>query len=440
MIKVFTSGISITDWLTTTFRSLKYRNYRLFFIGQGLSLIGTWMQRIALPWLVYSLTGSVWLLGLVGFISQVPTFLFAPVAGVLTDRWNRYHMLVATQVLAMLQALILTILYFTAVISVWHILVLGSILGIINAFDMPARQSFLIDMVEGRQNLGNAIALNSSMVNSARLIGPAIAGVLIAATNEGVCFLANTVSFVFIIGSLLMMRFKSLRPVQVKTNVFKGLMEGSVYAFGFPPIRAIILMLGLTSLVGMPFTVLMPAYAKEILHGGSHTFGFLMGAMGIGALAAALFLASRTTMIKLGKIIPLSAFIFGLGILGLSLSKVFPLSLIFMLLAGCGMIMGLAGSNTILQTIVDDNKRGRVMSFYTMAIMGITPFGSLLAGQLAKSIGTSYTLTLSGLLSIVGAAVFASKLPALKKQVRPVYEKMKQEEQDAAPKETTIVI
>jgi len=245
---------------------------------------------------------------------------------------------------------------------------------------------------------------------------------------------------VFIIGSLLMMRFKSLRPVQVKTNVFKGLMEGSVYAFGFPPIRAIILMLGLTSLVGMPFTVLMPAYAKEILHGGSHTFGFLMGAMGIGALAAALFLASRTTMIKLGKIIPLSAFIFGLGILGLSLSKVFPLSLIFMLLAGCGMIMGLAGSNTILQTIVDDNKRGRVMSFYTMAIMGITPFGSLLAGQLAKSIGTSYTLTLSGLLSIVGAAVFASKLPALKKQVRPVYEKMKQEEQDAAPKETTIVI
>jgi len=327
MIKVFTSGISITDWLTTTFRSLKYRNYRLFFIGQGLSLIGTWMQRIALPWLVYSLTGSVWLLGLVGFISQVPTFLFAPVAGVLTDRWNRYHMLVATQVLAMLQALILTILYFTSVISVWHILVLGSILGIINAFDMPARQSFLIDMVEGRQNLGNAIALNSSMVNSARLIGPAIAGVLIAATNEGVCFLANTVSFVFIIGSLLMMRFKSLRPVQVKTNVFKGLMEGSVYAFGFPPIRAIILMLGLTSLVGMPFTVLMPAYAKEILHGGSHTFGFLMGAMGIGALAAALFLASRTTMIKLGKIIPLSAFIFGLGILGLSLSKVFPLSL-----------------------------------------------------------------------------------------------------------------
>jgi len=186
MIKVFTSGISITDWLTTTFRSLKYRNYRLFFIGQGLSLIGTWMQRIALPWLVYSLTGSVWLLGLVGFISQVPTFLFAPVAGVLTDRWNRYHMLVATQVLAMLQALILTILYFTSVISVWHILVLGSILGIINAFDMPARQSFLIDMVEGRQNLGNAIALNSSMVNSARLIGPAIAGVLIAATKASV--------------------------------------------------------------------------------------------------------------------------------------------------------------------------------------------------------------------------------------------------------------
>ena len=410
-----------TAGLKIIFRSLQYRNYRLFFGGQGISLIGTWIQRIAMPWLVYRLTGSVFLLGVVGFASQIPAFLLAPFAGVLTDRWNRYYILIATQILAMIQALALAFLFFIGAVEVWHIILLSIFLGFVNAFDMPARQSFVVEMVEKREDLGNAIALNSSMVNSARLLGPSIAGVLIAATGEGICFLINGLSYLFVIVSLLMMKV-TLRKVKTQdTQVLKGLKEGFSYAFGFAPIRSIILLLGLVSLMGMPYAVLMPVFAKEILHGGSHTFGFLMGASGIGALIGALYLASRRSVLGLGKIIPLSAAIFGFGLIAFSLSRFFLLSLALMLLTGLGMIMQMASSNTILQTIVDDDKRGRVMSFYTMAFIGTAPFGSLLAGGLASSIGAPNTLIIGGVSSVLGAILFASKLSDLKKMVRPIY-------------------
>jgi MFS family permease len=403
------------------FRSLQYRNYRLFFGGQSISLIGTWMQRIALPWLVYRLSGSPFLLGVVGFAGQIPAFLLAPFAGVLIDRWNRHHILVATQILAMIQALALAFLFFIGAIEVWHIILLGIFLGVVNAFDMPARQSFVVEMVENREDLGNAIALNSSMVNSARLLGPSIAGALIATTGEGICFLLNGLSYLFVIVSLLMMKVTSRKVKNRDTQVLQGLKEGFSYAFGFTPVRSIILLLGLVSLMGMPYTLLMPIFAKEILHGSSHTFGFLMGASGIGALIGAFYLASRKSVLGLGKIIPLSAAIFGFGLIAFSLSHLFLLSLVLMLITGLGMIMQMASSNTILQTIVDDDKRGRVMSFYTMAFMGTAPFGSLLAGGLASSLGAPNTLIIGGISCVLGAIIFASKLSDLKKMVHPIY-------------------
>jgi MFS family permease len=410
--------------LKVVFRSLRYRNYRLFFGGQSLSLIGTWIQRIALPWLVYRLTGSALLLGVIGFAGQIPSFLLVPFAGVITDRYNRYHILIATQVLAMIQALILALLFFTGVIQVWHIVILGIILGCINAFDMPARQAFVVEMVEKRADLGNAIALNSSMVNGARLIGPSIAGVLIAATGEGICFLLNGLSYIFVIVSLLMMKVAPKKMETQNTRVIQGLKEGFSYAFGFPPIRSIILLLALVSLMGMPYAVLMPVFAKEILHGGSHTFGFLMGASGIGALIGAFYLASRKSVLGLGKVISLSAALFGLGLVLFSLSRSFPLSMILMFVIGTGMMLQMASCNTILQTLVDDDKRGRVMSFYSMAFIGTAPFGSLIAGGLANSIGAPNTLIIGGLLCIIGAAIFATRLPKLKKLVHPIYVKL----------------
>jgi MFS family permease len=403
------------------FRSLGYRNYRLFFFGQSLSLIGTWVQRIALPWLVYSLTGSAFLLGLVGFAGQIPTLLLGPFAGVLVDRWNRYTILIAAQILATIQAFALVVLYFTGVIQIWHIILLGVFLGAINAFDMPARQAFVVEMVTKKKDLGNAIALNSSMVNSARLIGPSVAGILIAATGEGICFLINGLSYLFVIVSLLMMKLPKKETKKKQKRVFHELKEGLSYVFGFAPLRFIILLLGLVSLVGMPYVVLMPVFAKEILHGGSHTFGFLMGSSGIGALTGALYLASRKSVLLLGKIIPLSAFLFGSGLFLFSLSRSFLFSLGIIFISGLGMLMLMASSNTVLQTIVDDDKRGRVMSLYVMAFMGTMPFGSLLAGAVASRIGAPHTLMISSIVVLLGAVVFTSRLSGLKKIVHPIY-------------------
>lgn len=406
------------------FRSLHYRNFRLFFGGQSISLIGTWIQRIAMPWLVYDLTNSVVLLGIVGFAGQIPTFLLASYAGVIVDRRNRYRILIATQVLAMIQALTLAALVFSGSIQVWHIVLLSVVLGLINAFDMPARQSFMVEMVEKKEDLGNAIALNSTMVNGARLLGPSIAGVLISVAGEGACFLINGLSYILVILSLFNMKIVPKERKLKSSKVVTELKEGFKYTFGFKPIRFIILLLALVSLMGMPYSVLMPVYAKEILHGGSHTFGFLMGASGLGALSGALYLASRRNAAGLEKLIPVSASVFGVGLILLSVSRTFWLASVVMILTGAGMMLVMASSNTVIQTIIDDSKRGRVMSFYAMAFMGTAPFGSLIAGTLAKVIGTPMTLTFGGISCIIGAAFYLRKMQVMQEHIRPVYKKL----------------
>jgi MFS family permease len=410
--------------INTIFRSLKYRNYRLFFGGQSISLIGTWMQRIAMPWLVYHMTGSAFLLGVVSFAGQIPTFLLAPFAGVFTDRFNRYRVLLITQIVSLIQALILAILALTGSIQMWHIVTLSIILGCINAFDVPSRHSFVIEMVEKKEDLGNAIALNSMMFNGARLIGPSIAGVILATAGEGICFLINAVSYIFVISSLFMMHVRPRELPKKESHMLKELKEGLSYTFGFAPIKHLILLLGLVSLMGSSYQVLMPVFAKEVLHGGSATYGFLMGAAGLGALLGAIYLASRETLLRLGRIIPAAAGLFGVGLIIMSFMKVFPVTLILIMFVGLGLMLHTASSNTILQIITEDDKRGRVMSFYTMAIMGTAPFGSLLAGFLAKYIGTSETILVGGLTCVAGALIFLKKLPELKSIVRPVYVRM----------------
>jgi MFS family permease len=407
--------------LKLIFRSFRYRNYRLFFAGQSLSLIGTWIQRLAIPWLVYHLTNSAFLLGVVGFAGQIPTFLIAPFAGVLTDRWNKYSILIATQVAAMIQAFILAFLYLFGNIHVWHIVLLNIILGCVNAFDVPARQSFVIEMVEKKEDLGNAIALNSSMVHGARLIGPSVAGVLIALTGEGICFLVNGISYLFVITSLLMMKISPSKTKKKNAYMLKEMKEGISYAFGFPPIKYTLILLAVISLMGMSYTVLMPVFAKEILHGGSHTFGFLMGATGLGALSGAFYLASRKSVIGLCKLIPFASGIFGLGLIAFSFSRSQVLSLGLLVIVGLGMMIQMASSNTILQTVVDDDKRGRVMSLYTMAFIGTAPFGSLLGGSLAKILGTPYTILLGGIVCVLGAVIFAKNLPEIQKNIHPIF-------------------
>jgi len=405
-------------------RALRYRNYRLFFAGQSVSLIGTWMQQIALSWLVYRLTHSAFLLGFVGFAGQIPAFFFAPFAGAFADRWNRHTILILTQSLAMVQAFVLSFLVLTETIMIWHVLVLNICLGIINAFDMPTRQSFLVEMIEDKKDLPNAIALNSSMFNGARLLGPSVAGILIAAVGEGTCFLINGVSYLAVIASLLLMK---LAPKNVKprtTKVWHEVKEGFSYASGFEPIKVILLMAALMSLMGMPYTVLMPIFAKDILHGGPDALGFLMGSAGVGALGGLLYLASKKSVLGLGRLIPLAAIIFGLGLVAFSFSRVFWFSLIVLLVIGLGQMIQMAASNTLLQTIVDDDKRGRIMSFFTTAVMGMTPFGSLFAGALASKIGAPWTIFIGGIACLAGAAFFTKRLPALREKIRPIYIKM----------------
>lgn len=407
--------------LSIIFRSLKYRNYRLFFTGQSISLIGTWMQRIALPWVVYDMTGSAFLLGVVGFAGQVPTFLLSPVAGVLTDRWNRYRVMVVTQVVSMAQAAALAALSFGGVLQVGHVVVLSIIFGCINAFDVPARHSFVTEMVENPDDLGNAIALNSMMFNGARLIGPSVAGVMLATAGEGVCFLLNAVSYIFVIVSLLLMRVKVKEQRSIKKNIMRELKDGLEYTFGFSPIRHIILLLGVISLMGASYQVLMPVFVREILGGESHTFGFLMAAAGSGALIGAFYLASRNTVVMLDRLIPATAALMAAGLIGLSLTRSFAVSVILMTIIGLGAMINTASSNTILQTITDDDKRGRVMSFYSMAIMGTAPFGSLLAGWLAKTVSTQGAILTGGISCLLAAMLFYRRLPELKRSADNIY-------------------
>ena len=424
--------------MSHAWRALRHRNFRLFFGGQTISLIGTWMTRIATAWLVYRLTLSALLLGTVSFAGQIPTFLVAPFAGVWIDRWDRRQVLVWTQTLAMVQSFALAGLTFSGHITIHWILFLSVMQGVINAFDMPGRQSFMVQMVEDRADLSNAIAINSSMVNVARLIGPSLAGMLIAVTSEAWCFLIDGISYIAVIASLLMMHVHVPAIVRKATSTFHEMKEGWSYVSGFLPIRTILMLFAVVSLMGMPFVVLMPVFAATVLHGGPHTLGFLMGAMGVGALASALSLAVRRNVRGLIRMIPVAAGVFGLGLIGFGLSSTFWLSMAMVLVAGAGMMQGMAASNTIIQTLVDEDKRGRVMSYYTMAFMGMAPFGSLLAGTMAHAIpstplwifsktmlaGAQWTVIINGLVVVLGAAWFATRLPALRVVVRPIYQEM----------------
>ena len=410
--------------LSHAWRALRHRNFRLFFGGQSISLIGTWMTRVATSWLVYRLTKSSLLLGMVGFAGQIPTFLLAPLAGVIVDRIDRRKVLVWTQALAMVQSLALAALTLSHRINVTEVLALSAFQGIINAFDMPGRQSFMIRMVEDRADLSNAIAINSSMVNVARLIGPSLAGLLIAATNEGWCFLVDGVSYIAVIASLLMMRIPHEQPQQTGATMMEQLRQGWVYVSGSVPIRSILLLFSILSLMGWPFMVLMPVFAAQVLHGGPHTLGFLMGAVGVGSLISALSLVLRKSVRGLLKMIPLAATVFGVGLISFGLSKNLWLSLPMMLVTGFGMMQGLTSSNTILQTLVDEEMRGRVMSYYTMAFVGMAPFGSLLAGALAHAIGAPRTVIVSGVACILGSLWFWTRMTPIRNEMRPIYQRL----------------
>jgi MFS family permease len=402
-------------------RAFGHRNYRLFFAGQGMSLIGTWMQQIAMSWLVYRLTGSPALLGLIGFTTMAPMFFITSIAGVFVDRWNRRRLLLLTNLLAMIQAAMLGVLTLTGYIAVWHIFVLGFCLGFVNAFDMPTRQSFVIDMVGRKQDLSNAIALNSAMFNGARLIGPALAGLTVAAFGEGICFLINGLSFLAIIVALLAMEVTQGAKKATSKRPFEGLKEGYRYVFGFLPIRYCILILALMSFIGMQYATLMPVFAKDILHGGAHTLGFLVSASGVGALLSALYFASRKSVIGLERFASTALGLFGCANMVFSLSRSEVLSLFAMVASGAAMMTVLLTCNTIIQTVVEEDKRGRVMSFHAMAAVGTAPFGSLISGTLAAHLGAPHAVLISAGCTVVGAYFFVRKVPAFRSAIRPAY-------------------
>lgn len=396
--------------INTMLRAFHSRNYSLYFIGQGISLIGTWMQTIALSWLVYRLTKSAFLLGAVGFINQAPMMILTPLSGVLADRWNRYRMMLFTQSGLMVFAAILAVLALTHWISLWHIIVLGICFGVTNAFDAPTRHSFIVQLVENRQDLGNAIALNSAMFNSARLIGPALAGLLISWTGEGICFLFNSLSFLAVLTALLAMKIPAQSfTSSAREGILQELKEGFLYTFRSKPIRLILLHFAVVALLGMSFTVLLPILANDILKGGPRGLGFLMGAMGIGALLSSILMASRQGNDGLWKFAGRSSTIFGLGLLALSRSRSFILSLVIMVIIGCSMINIMISTNTFLQTNIEDSKRARVMAFYLLCFFGTVPFGNLVTGTVATIIGVPNTIMITGIFSLAASLVFSLK-------------------------------
>ncbi|MGI9046343.1 MAG: MFS transporter [Burkholderiales bacterium] len=400
-------------------RALKHRNFRLFFGGQLVSLTGTWMQSIAQAWLVYRLTDSAILLGLVGFLGQIPVFLLAPLGGTMADRHDRRRILIATQSIAMLLALTLALLALTASVQVWHVFVLAAMLGLVNAFDIPARQAFVVDMV-GRSDLMNAIALNSSMFNGARVVGPAVAGALVAVVGEGWCFFINGVSYLAVLASLLSMRIESRVRVPLPGSVLANIAEGFGFVWRTKPIRALLMLLGLVDLMGMPYAVLMPIFADRVLGGGASELGLLMGASGIGALAGALTLATRRNLRGLGRWVAFSSAGFGLGLILFSLSRTFWLSAALLAPVGFCMLVQMASSNTLIQAMVPDNLRGRVMAVYSMMFMGMAPIGALFAGTLATYIGAPATVAIGGAVCIAGAIAFGMHLPALRDEARQI--------------------
>lgn len=410
-----------TSRLRTTLRAFQHRNYRLYFFGQAISITGTWMQSIALNWLLYKLTDSVFMLGLVGFVLYAPNFFFAPIAGVFADRTSRFKMFFTAQVLAMLQALTLAALVLTDTVQVWHIVTLAGVLGVINSFDFPSRQSMVVLLVENKNDLSNAIALNSSMVNLARVLGPSLAGILIALIGEGWCFLLNGVSYVAVIGCLLAMRLRPQEATKSVGDIWGGFREGLRYAYNSPSIRPILILLAFVSVIGMPYAALMPVYARDILLGDSRTLGFLMGATGLGAITAAIYLASRQRVLGLEKMLAMAATCMGSGLIAISFIREFWVAIPFMYLIGIGMISQIACTNTILQTLVDEDKRGRVISLYVASFVGMLPFGNLVTGTLASAIGAPRTMLVTGILCVLASLLFTSRLEQWRKFAYPIF-------------------
>jgi MFS family permease len=400
-----------------TVRSLRHRNFQLFFGGQLISLIGTWMQNVAQSWLVYRLTGSSLLLGVVSFAGQIPVFPMAPLAGMVADRRNRRTIVIITQTASMILALILAALTLTKRVTVWEVIVLAALLGVVNAFDIPARQSFLVEMV-GHDDLMNAIALNSSIFNSARIIGPAIAGILVASIGEGWCFFANGVSYIAVIVGLVVMRIPPRVAERAINSAFDHIAEGFRFVRKTAPIRALLLLLGLVSLVGMPYTVLMPVFAKNILHGNARTLGVLGSAAGIGALTGALSLASRRRVHGLGRWVWMACGAFGLFLILFSLSHWYLLSVLLLVPVGFSLMTQMGATNTLVQSMVPDRLRGRTMAVYSMMFMGMSPLGSILAGAAAERIGAPLTVALGGVLAIAAAMAFARHLPKIRLEAR----------------------
>ncbi len=402
-------------------RALQNRNYRLFFTGQGLSLIGTWMQSVAMSWLAYRLTNSIFFLGVVSFSNGIPVLFAAPFGGVIADKLDRKKILIVTQFLSMLQAIAVTALAITGVILPWHIIILSILLGTINGFDMPTRQAFVRELVDSPDDLPNAIALNSLIFNGARLIGPPIAGLLIAFVGEGICFLINAVSFIPVLLAFAAMKIKPLNIPRHNGSIITGLKDGLGYAFGFVPIKMILILLTFVGLVAMPYAVLLPVFARDILVGDSKTYGFLMAASGVGAITGALFLASQKNVTRLNKIILSSMCIFAVSAIIFSMSRALWFSMIMMVLIGFGLMALIVALNTLLQSIVDDSKRGRIMSLYSMSFIGLAPFGGLLVGTAAHSFGAPHTVQFCGALCLLAAVLFSRKLPQISRLIKPMY-------------------
>jgi MFS family permease len=401
----------------STIRALKHRNFRLFFAGQLISLIGTWMQTVAQSWLVYRLTGSSVLLGSVTFASQIPVFLFSPVAGLVADRYSRHRIVIATQATSMLLALALAVLTLRNAIQVWEIFVLSALLGIVNAFDIPARQSFIVEMTS-REDLMNAIALNSSMFNGARIVGPAVAGITVAAVGEGWCFLANAVSYVAVIAGLLMMQVTPFKRRASENSATGHILEGFRYISSTAPIRTLLLLVGLVSLAGMPFSVLMPVFADRILNSGARGLGILMGISGTGALAGALILASKQSLRGLGRWVAISSGVFSATLIVFAYSRVFLLSAALLIPIGFSIMIQMGSTNTLIQSMSPDHLRGRVLAGYSMMLMGMAPIGALLGGVMADRIGAEATVAAGGVACGLGAIVFALYLPAIRQEAR----------------------
>jgi MFS family permease len=402
-------------------RALRHRNYRLFFGGQSVSLVGTWITRVATSWLVYRLTGSELLLGVVGFAGQIPTLLLTPLAGVYVERSDKQRILLITQILSLLQSAALAALTLADLITIPQVIGLQLAQGVINAFDTPARQSLVVEMVEDRRDVPNAIALNSSMVNGSRIIGPSIGGVIIAAVGEGWCFALDAVSYVAVVLSISAMRLKPHVPAAVQKSVLEDLKGGWQYVVAHVPIRTALINVAIVSTAGMPYTVLMPAIAARTLHGGPNTLGLLMASTGVGALAGGGYLASRETVVGLGRVILYGTLLFGASLIAFSFTTQIWLAAVLLALAGGGFIVQMASTNTIIQTIVDEGYRGRVMSFYTMAFFGTVPIGSLLAGLAAARLGAEVTVRIGALICLGAAAWFGYQLPSLRVLMRPIY-------------------